>query len=244
MGDQMESLKRKKEGEKMIINDSSDSNGYRSLRESVYSKIKKKILIGEMKPGTRIVEVTLAESLGVSRTPVREAIRQLEKEGMVTVVEPRKGSYVSDISVKDMVDILEVRAELEALAAKLATSRALEEEIQEMEKISGMYRQAIYENDTENIIKYDEMFHKKIVSASGNKSLIVVSETIQDMALRFRYLYYDDFSRYENMPSEHRHILDAIRSKDAEMAKEVALSHVGDLKAFVISEGEHGFKKV
>ena len=142
MGDQMESPKRKKEGEKMIINDSSDSNGYKSLRESVYSKIKKKILIGEMKPGTRIVEVTLAESLGVSRTPVREAIRQLEKEGMVTVVEPRKGSYVSDISVKDMVDILEVRAELEALAAKLATSRALEEEIQEMEKISGMYRQA------------------------------------------------------------------------------------------------------
>ena len=111
----------------MIINDSSDSNGYRSLRESVYSKIKKKILVGEMKPGTRIVEVTLAESLGVSRTPVREAIRQLEKEGMVTVVEPRRGSYVSDISVRHMVDILEVRGELEALAASLASSRATEE---------------------------------------------------------------------------------------------------------------------
>ena len=145
----------------MIINDSSDSNGYRSLRESVYSKIKKKILVGEMKPGTRIVEVTLAESLGVSRTPVREAIRQLEKEGMVTVVEPRRGCYVSDISVRDMVDILEVRGELEALAASLASSRATEEEIQEMEKISGMYREAIYENHTENIIKYDELFHKK-----------------------------------------------------------------------------------
>ena len=107
-----------------------------------------------------------------------------------------------------------------------------------------MYREAIYENHTENIIKYDELFHKKIVAASRNKSLIVVSETIQDMALRFRYLYYDDFSRYENMPSEHRHILEAIRSKDGEKAKDVALHHVADLKDFVISEGEHGFKKV
>ena len=160
------------------------------------------------------------------------------------MVEPRRGSYVSDVSVRDMVDILEVRGELEALAAALASSRATEEEIQEMEKISGMYREAIYENNTENIIKYDELFHKKIVAASRNKSLIVVSETIQDMALRFRYLYYDDFSRYENMPSEHRHILDAIRSKDAEKAKDVSLHHVADLKEFVISEGEHGFKKV
>ncbi len=227
----------------MIINDSGDSNGYSSLRESVYSKIKKRILIGEMKPGTRIVEVTLAESLGVSRTPVREAIRQLEKEGMVTVIEPRRGSYVSDVSVKDMVDILEVRGELEALAAALASERATEEEIMEMERISGLYREAIYDNDTENIIKYDELFHKKIVGASGNKSLIAVSETIQDMALRFRYLYYDDFSRYENMPSEHRHILDAIRSKDMNKAKEVAVSHVANLKEFVKEEGEHGFRK-
>ena len=227
----------------MIINDSGDSNGYSSLRESVYSKIKKKILIGEMKPGTRIVEVTLAESLGVSRTPVRESIRQLEKEGMVTVIEPRRGSYVSDVSVKDMVDILEVRGELEALAAALASERATEEEIMEMERISGLYREAIYDNDTENIIKYDELFHKKIVGASGNKSLIAVSETIQDMALRFRYLYYDDFSRYENMPSEHRHILDAIRSKDMNKAKEVAVSHVANLKEFVKEEGEHGFRK-
>lgn len=223
----------------MIIN---DSNGYRSLRESVYSKIKKKILVGDMKPGTRIVEVNLAESLGVSRTPVREAIRQLEKEGMVTVVEPRRGCYVSNVSVKDMVDILEVREELDALAASLAAERAAEEEIQEMEKVSGLYREAIYENDTENIIKFDEMFHKMIVAASGNKSLIAVSKTIQDMALRFRYIYYDNFSRYENMPFEHRHILDAIRAGDSEKAKEIAKDHVEKLKNFVIFEGEHGFK--
>ncbi|XVG95719.1 GntR family transcriptional regulator [Eubacteriales bacterium KG127] len=223
----------------MIIN---DSNGYRSLRESVYSKIKKKILVGDMKPGTRIVEANLAESLGVSRTPVREAIRQLEKEGMVTVIEPRRGCYISNVSVKDMVDILEVREELDALAASLAAGRASEEEIQEMEKVSGLYREAIYENDTENIIKFDEMFHKMIVAASGNKSLIAVSKTIQDMALRFRYIYYDNFSRYENMPFEHRHILEAIRGGDREKAKEIAKDHVEKLKKFVILEGEHGFK--
>ncbi|MEE0182286.1 MAG: GntR family transcriptional regulator, partial [Anaerovoracaceae bacterium] len=96
-----------------------DIQNHRPLREIVYEELKMQILTGKIVPGTRMMEVELADDMGVSRTPIREAIRQLEKEGLVTI-EPRRGAYASQISVKDMVDILEVRQNLEGLAAFFA----------------------------------------------------------------------------------------------------------------------------
>ena len=96
-----------------------DIQNHRPLREIVYEELKMQILTGKIIPGTRMMEVELADDMGVSRTPIREAIRQLEKEGLVTI-EPRRGAYASQISVKDMVDILEVRQNLEGLAAFFA----------------------------------------------------------------------------------------------------------------------------
>lgn len=216
---------------------------HRPLREVVYEQIKLQILTGKIKPGTRMMEVEVANEMGVSRTPVREAIRKLEKEGLITI-EPRRGAYVSDISVKDMVDILEVREDLEGLAASLAAERITKEQLSEMEEVTRSYSKAIADNDTEAIIKYDEQFHKLIVNSSGNNTLISLSETIQDLALRFRYLYYDDFSRYENMPSEHKHIMEAIVSGDKEAARRVADSHVGKLKKFIMDEDGTNFKQI
>ena len=174
--------------------------------------------------------------MGVSRTPVREAIRKLEKEGLVTI-EPRRGAYASDISVRDMVDTLEVREDLESLDAYLAAQRMSEEQVDELSKITEGYSNAIQNCDTENMIHYDEMFHKCIVAGSGNKTLIQISETVQELALRFRYLYYDDYSRYGSMPMEHNHIVDAIRQGDADAAKEAASNHVKRLKTFMETEG-------
>lgn len=218
-----------------------DLQNHRPLREIVYEQLKRQILTGKITPGTRMMEVELADEMGVSRTPIREAIRKLEKEGLVTI-EPRRGAYASDISVKDMVDILEVREDLEGLAASLAALRITDEERQEIVNATEGYRAAIKAGDTENIIHFDEMFHKLIVSCSGNKTLIQLSETVQELALRFRYLYYDDFSRYENMPNEHRNIIEAITSGDCEAARIAADHHVKKLKEFVIDEGESAFK--
>ncbi|WP_419025829.1 GntR family transcriptional regulator [Emergencia sp.] len=218
-----------------------DLQNHRPLREIVYEQLKMQILTGKITPGTRMMEVELADEMGVSRTPVREAIRKLEKEGLVTI-EPRRGAYASDISVKDMLDTLEVREDLEGLAAALAAERMSEEQIEDLVKITQGYSEAINNSDTEKIIHYDELFHKHIVSCSGNKTLIHLSETVQELALRFRYLYYDDFSRYENMPVEHREIIDAITSGDAETARLVADNHVKKLKEFVVREGEDVFK--
>ena len=128
-----------------------DLQNHRPLREIVYEQLKMQILRGKIVPGTRMMEVELADEMGVSRTPVREAIRKLEKEGLVTI-EPRKGAYASDISLKDMVDTLEVREDLEGLAAALAAERMTDEQIQELTEISQKYREAVRNSETEKMI--------------------------------------------------------------------------------------------
>lgn len=220
-----------------------DLQNHRPLREIVYEQLKMQILQGIIEPGTRMMEVELAEDMGVSRTPVREAIRKLEKEGLVTI-EPRRGAYASEISLNDMVDTLEVREDLEGLAASLAAARITPEQVKELEDITARYREAIEAKDTENMIRYDEIFHKYIVSCAENDTLSQITGTVQELALRFRYFYYDDFSRYESMPGEHRAILAAISSGDSDVARETAEKHVNHLKTFVESQGNKVFKNL
>lgn len=214
---------------------------HRPLREIVYEQLKIQILTGKIAPGTRMMEVELAGDLGVSRTPVREAIRKLEKEALV-VIEPRRGAYVSDVSVKEMVDTLVVREDLEALAASLTAKRITKEELEGLEKKVTDYSEAIASGDMEQIIRADESFHHKIVALSGNKALIQLFSSVQELSLRFRYLYYEDFTRYENMPVEHKEILEAIKTGDGDAARIVSDNHVKKLKEFVVNEGESAFR--
>ena len=218
-----------------------DLQNHRPLREIVYEVLKRQILVGEIAPGTRMMEVELAEDMGVSRTPVREAIRKLEKEGLVTI-EPRRGAYASDISIKDMVDVLEVRQMLEGMAASMAAQKVTEEEKLDFVEANSAYKNAVKKGNIEEIIRYDELFHQLIVSYSGNKTLNQLLSQVQELALRFRYIYYDDFSRYENMPVEHEEIEEAIISGDTQKAKVVAEEHVERLKKFVIDEGKNLFQ--
>ena len=218
-----------------------DLQNHRPLREIVYEELKRQILVGEIAPGTRMMEVELAEDMGVSRTPVREAIRKLEKEGLVTI-EPRRGAYASDISIKDMVDVLEVRQMLEGMAASMAAQKVTEEEKLDFVEANSAYKNAVKKGNIDEIIRYDELFHQLIVSYSGNKTLNQLLSQVQELALRFRYIYYDDFSRYENMPVEHEEIEEAIISGDTQKAKVVAEEHVERLKKFVIDEGKNLFQ--
>ena len=217
-----------------------DLQNHRPLREIVYEELKRQILVGEIAPGTRMMEVELADVMGVSRTPVREAIRKLEKEGLVTI-EPRKGAYASNISIKDMVDVLEVRQGLEGMAAAIASGKITERQKAELLNVVEKYKAAVESANIEEIIKYDEEFHSMIISISGNKTLMQVFSTVQELALRFRYIYYDDFNRYESMPKEHQLIEEAIMSGDAEKARVAAGDHVSKLKEFILNEGEKAF---
>lgn len=217
-----------------------DLQNHRPLREIVYEELKRQLLVGEISPGTRMMEIELAEDMGVSRTPVREAIRKLEKEGLVTM-EARRGAYASEVSVEDMLDVLEVRQDLEAMAASLAAQRITEEEKELLSRATENYREAVESEKTEDIIRCDEQFHQMIVNCSRNKTLIKLFSQVQELALRFRYLYYDDFSRYENMPVDHKRIEEAIMSGNTENAKAYANDHVLKLKRFVLDQGEDIF---
>ena len=217
-----------------------DLQNHRPLREIVYEELKRQILIGEIAPGTRMMEVELADDMGVSRTPVREAIRKLEKEGLVTI-EPRRGAYASDISIKDIEDVLEVRQDLEGMAAAMAAVKATDEQKEQLLKVTEQYRKAVESGDVEEMIKFDEAFHKIIVSCSDNKTLIQLISQVQELALRFRYIYYDDFTRFGSQPMEHKEITDAIISGNAEKARQAAGDHILHLKTFVLNEGESVF---
>lgn len=213
-----------------------DIQNHRPLREIVYEELKMQILTGAIKPGTRMMEVELAEDLGVSRTPVREAIRKLEKEGLVTI-EPRKGAYASEISMKDMEDILEVRKTMEGLAAGIAAAKITEEQKVELKATMDNFNKAVEENSYDEMISNDTGFHHIIVESCDNDVLKHMIEQLQELVLRFRYLYFSDFKRAEQMPAEHMEIYEAIDKGDVEGAKEAAAVHIQRL-ADLVSNGE------
>lgn len=213
-----------------------DIQNHRPLREIVYEELKAQILKGDIKPGTRMMEVELAEVLGVSRTPVREAIRKLEKEGLVKI-EPRRGAYASELSVKDMVDILEVRQSMEGLAAYYCAQRINDEQKEQLRDYALAFNKAVEEGVYEDMISYDTKFHHLIVECCDNDILVHMIEQLQELVLRFRYLYYSDFKRAEQMPAEHHEIFEAVASGDAERAREAAALHINRLKDMVETEG-------
>ena len=213
-----------------------DIQNHKPLREMVYEELKMQILKGSIIPGTRMMEVELAEEMGVSRTPIREAIRKLEKEGLVTI-EPRRGAYASMISTEDLVEILEVRQDLEGLAAYFAADRMTDAQMEALRQVSASYDDAVKRGNMEDMIKHDTRFHHIIVESCRNKILVQMIEQLQELVLRFRYIYYDNFRRAENMPEEHAAILAAIAEGNADKARAAADIHVDRLKELVMKEG-------
>lgn len=212
-----------------------DIQNHRPLREIVYEELKLLILTGKIAPGMRLMEEELADDMGVSRTPIREAIRKLEKEGLITI-EPRRGAYVSQISTNDIIEILEVRQNLEGLAASLAAQRMTPEEKEKLKEITLAYEVAVESGDMAEMIKCDTKFHHLIVEATRNKILIQMVEQLQELVLRFRYIYYDNFKRAEQMLVEHQAIYESILHGDTDKSKETADVHIERLKQLIIEE--------
>lgn len=212
-----------------------DIQSHRPLREIVYEELRNLILTGKIKPGTRMMEIELAEDMGVSRTPIREAIRKLEKEGLV-IIEPRKGAYASEVSVKDMEDILEVRANLEGLAAYYAAERMTDAEKKALGETSEKFRAAVEAGDMAEMISNDTRFHHMIVESSKNNHLIHMVEQLQELVLRFRYIYYKDFKRAEEMLPEHKRIYEEIVNGNGANARFEAFNHIDKLKDMILRE--------
>ncbi len=208
---------------------------HKPLRELVYEELRLLIMTGEIKPGTRMMEIELAESMGVSRTPVREAIRQLEKDNLVTI-EPRKGAYVSDISPEDFDSMMLVREPLEGLATYLATINMSDAEIAEVRKAAEDCEKAIASGDQEKLTKTDTHFHNLITRGSGNTYLIHLCQDLKEQVMRFRYVYFKSSKRAEEIVSEHRKIVEAMENRDAEGARRDSIEHINNLRRSIKRE--------
>jgi len=202
---------------------------YKPLRDIVFETLKEAILTGKFEPKERLMEIKLADQLGVSRTPVREAIRKLELEGLV-VMEPRKGAYVSDISFKDIIDTLEVREALETFAVKLAVEKNKVEDISEIEKLNLSFQNAYKNKDVKKMVEYDTEIHKAIINLSENSKLISFMEELNEIMQRFRLIFFNETYNPERIDQEHQDVIKAIKNKDMEKAQDAMRNHLRTLK--------------
>ncbi|ABB16185.1 MULTISPECIES: GntR family transcriptional regulator [Carboxydothermus] len=209
-------------------------DNYKPLRELVFETLREAIINGVLKPGERLMEVQLAEELGVSRTPVREAIRKLELEGFVVMI-PRKGAYVAGISLKDVADVFEVRAALESLAAGLAAERITDEEIEELERVL-VQQQSLAESDRlEDIIRADTDFHEVLYRASRNERLIQIVSHLREQIQRFRTASLSQPGRLRLALEEHKEIVEAIAERNVEKAQALAREHIENAEQSMIN---------
>lgn len=200
-------------------------NDYKPLRDVIFDTIREAIIAGELKPGERLMEVQLAEKMGVSRTPVREAIRKLELEGLVDMV-PRKGAHVAELSIKDIMDVLEVRSSLDGLASSLSAERITEEEIKELKHIYGQFVNYVEKENLQGSIKKDVEFHDVIYRSSRNEKLIQIANNLREQVHRFRIIYLKGYSSPKEIIKEHQDIIDAISSRDTLTAQKLAEDHI------------------
>ena len=205
------------------------------LRDVVFKKLRKAILTGELKPGERLMEIHLANRLGVSRTPIREAIRKLELEGLVTML-PRRGAEVAQITEKSLKDVLEVRRALDALCAELACDRISEEGMEDLKEACAQFEKATKSKDATVIAKADVALHDIIVAATGNQRLVQLVNNLAEQMYRYRFVYIKDESQHERLIEEHRMIYESIRKKDKEAAARAAKLHIDNQEKSVMKQ--------
>ena len=192
--------------------------------EKAYTQIKGKIITAKMPPGSVINEAHLMEDFSLGRTPIREAIKQLQMENLVTVT-PRKGMYVTDIAITELSQIFEVRVELESFATRLAAQRVTEHEIIELQELATAY-QEVDTPDKEFLINLDSEFHSLIANATHNKFLIKEVEYYYNLALRIWYIALN-YAKPEDIDVDaHIQILEAIQARDAKKAGQRMKNHI------------------
>ncbi|MHB1419334.1 MAG: GntR family transcriptional regulator [Bacillota bacterium] len=198
---------------------------YKPLREIVFETLREAIINGQLRPGERLMEVQVAEELGVSRTPVREAIRKLELEGFVVMI-PRKGAYVAGISVKDMADVFEIRAALESLAAGLAAERITEDELEELERLLLRLAECAATNDVLALIQVDTDFHDVLYKASRNERLKQIVSNLREQIQRFRSSSLAHPGRIRETLEEHKKLVEAVSERNVNLAQSLAQEHI------------------
>ena len=198
---------------------------YLPLRDVVFNTLRRAILKGELKPGERLMEIALADKLGVSRTPIREAIRKLELEGLV-VMAPRKGAKVASITERDLNDVLEVRKGMEVLAISLACKRITGEELEKLESIERSFQSLIESGNLTELAEMDVKFHDTIYQATNNQRLVQLLNNLREQMYRYRMDYLKDIAVRRTLAEEHKAICEALRGRDESKAQNYVSVHI------------------
>ena len=207
---------------------------YIPLRDIVFKTLREAIITGDLQPGERLMEIKLANELGVSRTPVREAIRKLELEGLV-IMTARKGAEVAPINEKDLKEVLEIRKALESLACELACRNVRDADIRKMRTINDEISKAVAAEDIEKITKKDVEFHETINLLSDNQRLIQMLHQLKEHIFRYRFEYIKEMKNKQSIVDEHSKIINAIEVRDAKKAGQELESHIEIQEKYILN---------
>ena len=198
-----------------------------SLRGRVFNKLREDILSGKYQDHEELKEVAIGEELGVSRTPVREAFRQLELEGLIQIV-PNKGAYVTGITAKDVKDIYMIRSSLEGMCARLATENITEEQLEELEENVYLASFHASKGHMEQMTELDNRFHHILYEACDSKMLEKLLQDFHQYVMRIRKKTLSTKERGIASNEEHRQIMEAIKAKNPDEAQRLANMHMNN----------------
>lgn len=208
--------------------------GYQPLRDMVFDVLMNAIMQGQLSPGERLLEVQLADEMGVSRTPVREAIRRLELEGFVVMV-PRKGAYVAGLSIDDVESVYEIRTALETLAVRLAAQRMEAADYEQLDELAGKMQQTWQEGDVDNWVNLDARFHELLYTFSRNERLISMMSNIMEQLSRYRIISLANVEVRQNSLNEHQTLIEALKRRDSDSAADAAAHHIENTKQSLVN---------
>lgn len=210
------------------------------LRDVVFNTLREAILKGDLKPGERLMELQLAAQLGVSRTPIREAIRMLEQEGLAVTV-PRKGAEVAKMTLKGMEDVLEIREALDILACQLACVRITEEQLVLLAEKKRSFEDSLKTGNVKAIAEADVNFHDVIYDATGNPKLVNMLNNLREQIYRYRVEYLKKEENYPILIKEHNDIYQSLVKRNQDEATESIRVHVKNqaiaVKEVIIQQG-------
>ena len=211
------------------MNDQLELNmdAYLPLRDVVFNTLREAILRGDLVAGERLMELQLAAKLGVSRTPIREAIRMLEQEGLAITI-PRKGAIVAGMTEKDMQDVLEIREALEELSVQVACDKITEEEIAKLQKNMKNFEHSLKSGDLKKMAQADVEFHDVIYQATDNPKLINMLNNLREQMYRYRVEYLKNPQNHEQLLKEHEAIYKGIVEKDKDAVTNMIRKHISN----------------
>lgn len=208
-----------------------------SLATQVFEKLEEDIITGIYPRGEILTELKLVEQLGVSRTPIREALRRLEQERLIA--ESGKGSVVLGITMEDLVDIMDIRQRIEGLAAYYATKNLTDEGREQLRHISELQDFYYSKQDIDNLRKMDDKFHDTIYQLCDRPVLRDTLIPLHRKSQRYRRISIEDKNRLSNSIQEHKAIYNAIISRDADLASKLITEHITRAKQNMIERCYH-----